>query len=169
MEPVTSNDLVSRLREARRYTGLRTQELMQEAGDWIALRSIEIERMGLRIKTLECERDAWRGSSDAYKAEAASAHEPCPVIRVGDDVSIAHWGETSKVVAIKYFLANGDVLDCERAAPPPGDGQLAADADQLKSLLREWLANHMGGVGPSELYQLAKRTQEVTGLTKGCE
>jgi hypothetical protein len=37
----------------------------------------DYERLELRIKTLECERDAWRASSDAYKAEAASAHEPC--------------------------------------------------------------------------------------------
>jgi hypothetical protein len=39
----------------------------------------EIERMGLRIKTLECERDAWRESSDAYKADlVASDSTPEP-------------------------------------------------------------------------------------------
>lgn len=34
---------------------------------------IERDQLALRVKTLECERDAWRGSSNAYKAEAERA------------------------------------------------------------------------------------------------
>jgi hypothetical protein len=40
----------------------------------------------------------------------AVAAQPPDVVRVGDDVAVAHWGETAKVVQIQVFLANGDVL-----------------------------------------------------------
>ena len=108
------------------------------------------------------------------EATPRAAHEP----------ETGHWYAAEDIDALVRELdvwLNGEegaakqaklcdiVAQITRRTQPPGHGQLAADADQLKSLLREWLANRMGGVGPSELYQLAKRTQEVTGLTKGGE
>lgn len=65
--------LIAASSDASPYEG----QMLMRAAMAIPQQRQQIDRLGLRIRTLECERDAWRGSSDAYKAEAQSTSN-CP-------------------------------------------------------------------------------------------
>jgi hypothetical protein len=97
----------------------------------------EIERMGLRIKTLECERDAWRESSDAYKADLVasdSAHEPCPV-EAKERARNVHYALIEQFDLKDTPTANSTVrVMLERLAglsPPPGESLAVEQRNKL--------------------------------------
>lgn len=72
---IGENEAADAIESYRRNSGGHFRQALENGAKANELQR-EVARLQLRIRTLECERDAWKGSSDAYKAETASALEP---------------------------------------------------------------------------------------------
>jgi hypothetical protein len=96
-----------------------TDLLLIRAADEIERLQREVERLDGDCCLLKCERDMFKKQRADWKAvyEGEIARRAVPPTErrfaVGDEVTIAHWGDTSKIVSITCRLEDGSTVDLE--------------------------------------------------------